>query len=106
MGKREGTDLPFVATGRAELKFPGEEDEAERLHGRKRRRGVAVAEGRGGATLAGEIETGERNSSSLVSSLEIWPNDIPIGGSGGKTSKKPRSAVQTLNCGGGLITVC
>ena len=47
MGKREGTDLPFVATGRAELKFPGEEDEEERLHGRKRRRGVAVAEGRG-----------------------------------------------------------
>ena len=31
MGKREGTDLPFVATGRAELKFPSEEDEEKRL---------------------------------------------------------------------------
>ena len=53
-GKRRA-DLPFVATGRAELKFPDEEEECPTNGRNDESAGVD-------ATLAGKIETGERNS--------------------------------------------
>ena len=76
-GKRKA-DLPFVATGRAELKFPDEEEEKEgvsdeRTDGRTKARALRRAtQSLGSDAHAGEMETGERNYSHF-NSLKLNP---------------------------------
>ena len=73
-GKRRA-DLPFVATGRAELKFPDEEEEEKECptNGRTKARALRRAtQSLGSDAHAGEMETGERNYSHF-NSLKLNP---------------------------------